>query len=406
MTTPRRQDPYAKTPSTTTWLLRLTLFGIVLVALFSAGYLAYSRWQTAVDNSGITLADANPSLNPAQRFFLARTLVDRTEQLRRPAGTALEPISFTIPAGSSAETVATDLQAANLLADTELFLNYLLYYGLDSKLVAGTFTVDPQWTIPELAGALTQGLGREITLNFLPGMRLEEMANYLDVTSPGSIDAQEFLALAQRQLPLDVSQYAFLSSISAETSLEGYLFPGSYAISVDATAADLIHQMLTRFDEQVTPAMRQSFGAQGLSLRDAVTLAAIVGREGVLVEERPTIASVFLNRLRDGMPLQADPTVQYAVGYDEASGTWWKSPLDPADVSIDHPYNTYQIPGLPPGPIASPSLSSLEAVANPEQTNYYFFVVDCVADSVGDTLGRHRFAVTYDEHVANVNLCR
>ena len=160
--------------------------------------------------------------------------------------------------------------------------------------------------------------------------------------------------------------------------------------------------MLTNFGEKVTPAMRQAYGAQGLSLLEAVTLASIVQREAVLAEERPLIAGVFLNRLAAGMTLSADPTVQYAAGYDAASDSWWKVPLYVSDLEYDSPYNTYIYAGLPPGPIAAPSLGALEAVANPVASEFLYFVADCQAD----TAGTHDFSVTYDEHLAKVQNCR
>ena len=158
--------------------------------------------------------------------------------------------------------------------------------------------------------------------------------------------------------------------------------------------------MLARFDAQVTPAMRQAYGTLGLSLRDAVILASIIEREAVLAEEKPLMAAVFLNRLAAGMPLQADPTVQYALGFVE--GTWWKSPLSAADLQVNSPYNTYLAPALPPGPISNPGLASLLAVANPADVDYLFFVLDCAAA----TPGAHAFSVTYDEHLANVGRCQ
>ena len=134
--------------------------------------------------------------------------------------------------------------------------------------------------------------------------------------------------------------------------------------------------------------MRQLIGAQGLSLREAVTLASIIEREGVLNAERATIASVFFNRLELGMKLEADPTIQYAVGYDAANDSWWKSPLFQTDLELDSPYNSYLYPGLPPGPIANPGLSSLRAVAEPAQTQFIFFVADCS----GEAPGSHNFS--------------
>ena len=160
--------------------------------------------------------------------------------------------------------------------------------------------------------------------------------------------------------------------------------------------------MLDNFGNKVNASMRQSYGAAGLSVYEAVTLASIVQREAVLSEERPVMVGVFLNRLAQGMKLEADPTVQYAAGYQSDSGRWWKTPLNQADLALDSPYNTYRIGGLPPGPIANPSLASLQAVAEPADSDYLFFVVDCQAE----TAGQHIFSRTYDEHLANVQACR
>ena len=184
--------------------------------------------------------------------------------------------------------------------------------------------------------------------------------------------------------------------------MEGSLFPDIYTVPLEADAAYLIDQMLTTFGEKVTPAMRQGFGAQGLTVLEAVTLASIVQREAVLTEERPLIAGVFFNRLAQNMTLSADPTVQYAAGYDAASESWWKVPLYVSDLEFDSPYNTYVYTGLPPGPIAAPSLSALQAVANPTATDFIFFVADCESDIVGD----HKFSVTFDEHLLKAQRCQ
>jgi UPF0755 protein len=123
-------------------------------------------------------------------------------------------------------------------------------------------------------------------------------------------------------------------------------------------------------------------------------LASIIEREAVVADERPIIASVFFNRLSAGMLLESDPTVQYALG-QQPDGDWWKSPLSLDDLALDSPYNTYRSAGLPPGPIANPGLSSLQAVANPADTPYFYFRAAC------DGSGRHAFAATFDEHLLN-----
>jgi len=136
---------------------------------------------------------------------------------------------------------------------------------------------------------------------------------------------------------------------------------------------------------------------EGLTLHDVLTLASIVEREAVVPAERPTIASVYLNRVKEGMYLQADPTVQYAMGYQPDSGQWWKTPVTLEEYqNVNSPYNTYLYPNLPPGPIASPGASSIMAVLQPAQTTYLFFL------GIGD--GSHIFADTFEEHERNIQL--
>ena len=150
--------------------------------------------------------------------------------------------------------------------------------------------------------------------------------------------------------------------------------------------------MLNNFALNLRSDLRAGFSRQGLEVYQAVILASIVQREAVVADEQPIIASVFLNRLRVGMRLQTDPTVQYAIGYDPL---WWKSPLALADLEVISPYNTYLVDGLPPAPIASPTLGALQAVAAPAQTPYYYFRARC------DGSGLHTFAETYEAHLQN-----
>jgi UPF0755 protein len=245
-------------------------------------------------------------------------------------------------------------------------------------------------------------LARDIELRFLEGWRLEEMANYLAVTTPGQIESDRFLLIVRRQAEFDLSPYSFLAALPDEATLEGYLFPDTYRVPTDANTDYLVHAMLGNFEERVTPAMRQGFGTQGLSLHEAVTLASIVEREAVVAEERPIIARVFLNRLEQNIPLQADPTIQYAVGYQADVDSWWKHGLTVTDLQMNSPYNTYIIEGLPLGPIANPGLAALQAVAAPATTDDIFFVADCAPGQNG----RHLFSLTYEEHLANVAQCQ
>ncbi len=396
----QRQDPYEEESGRTgtfIWILRLIVLFIVVTFVVSAVIILIDSYR-GITNLDREVFTGNPNLNPIERLSLENYLSSRTDALGQPVGQGSEPVLFTIESGQSANQVANNLAAAGLLFDTELFINYVRYQGLDAQLVAGSFRLSPEMTIPELAVALTQTQILEVEVNFLPGWRNEEMAGYLATVQAAEIDAQEFLALAQRNRLIALDEFSFLNELPPGATLQGFLLPGTYRISTDADAADLIRAMLARFDEEVDPTIRQLFAVQSLTIFEAVTLASIVEREAVDESEQPLIASVFLNRLELDMLLQADPTIQYAIGVE---GSWWKSPLSADDLSVDSPYNTYLYADLPPGPIANPSLSAIQAVASPQESDFLFFVANCAAGS----RSRHLFSETYDEHLANVARC-
>ncbi len=381
------------------WIFRLGVLLAVVAGLGTAVFLLYNQWRT-VGTEGVVITGGSPNLSALERFYLETYLKQNAAALQQPAGNGTTPLTFVIAPGETADLIAANLVNTGLITNPELFINYVRYYGLDSELEAGNFTLHPQSTIPDIAATLTRAIAQDIELRFLEGWRLEEMVNYLAVTTPAQIDSAVFQAIITRQTPYDLSRYDFLASLPTDATLEGFLFPDTYRIPTDADATYLVDLMLQNFGNRLTPAIRQGFGSQGLNVHQAVTLASIVEREAVVAEERPIIASVFLNRLNQGMPLQADPTVQYALGLQ--GDRWWKSPLSLADLQITSPYNTYVVNGLPPGPIANPSLSSLEAIAQPAQTVYLFFVADCTAE----TRGQHLFSTTYEEHLVNVGRCQ
>lgn len=406
--TRQTRDPYQSSSSTVGALScagRLIVFFFAVTILFVALFFAYRRWQTADSNAIIALGEGTDDLSAAERFLLQNQLSAQRDALLDASGRGRDPVTFTVRSGETASIIADNLATVGLLREENrsLFLEYVRFYGLDAGLHAGQFTLDPRENIPQLVDRLTgSALNDEITLNFLSGWRAEEMAAYLDATRPADIDATAFLDIVYRRAPVDIGRYAFLSSLPADASLEGYLFPDSYTVAADADAADLVTLMLDRFDATVTPALRQQFGEQGLTVRDAVIIASIVQREAPVPAERPTVASVFLNRIEQEMRLDADPTVQYAVGYHGPTNSWWKVPLSAADLQIESPYNTYRTTELPPGPIANPSLTALEAVANPADTDYLFFFASCAPAE----RGTHLFSLTYEEHLANVQACR
>ncbi len=185
-------------------------------------------------------------------------------------------------------------------------------------------------------------------------------------------------------------------NLPESATLEGYFLPDLYSFEPDIPLESMIPVMLARFASAAQDArLQEGLARQNISLHQAVTLASIIERETRADEEKARIASVFYNRLAANMRLETDPTVQYALGYDSAAGTWWKSPLSLDDLAINSPYNTYLYQGLPPGPISNPAMTTILAAVQPEETPYYFFRARC------DGSGTHVFSVTYEEHLNN-----
>ena len=303
-------------------------------------------------------------------------------------------MSFVIEPGETGRNVADRLLGLGLIGNARLFRYYLIEEGLTVE--AGDYSLDQTMTPVEIAQALQQGMADEVVLTIPEGRRVEEVA---DLAAQVGIDRAEFMALAAAPASATgaVGGFEFLQGRPANATLEGYLFPDTYRLPQDATARDLIDRMLTNFDQQVTPEMRAQAAAQGRSLYEVVVLASIVEREAVLARERSTIASVYLNRLVSGIKLDADPTIQYALGQ---AGDWWPQITIEQYTSVDSPWNTYLYAGLPPSPIASPGLGAIQAVLAPEDTPFIFFMRDCDADD-----GSHLFATSSEEHMTNYARC-
>lgn len=398
----KRSEKSSDSRSPLNWIGGLLLLMVALAACLAASYFLYASWQKARLGGVEGISSDVSGLNPVELFYLESYLALNADALKEPAGVGEDTLSFVVAPGETADLIASNLLSSNLVKDEELFRRYVRYTGLDSQLEMGTYRLSPAMSIPELATALSQATIQEVEIRFLDGWRIAEMVDYLKATTPAAIDPLEFESIAQGNSTVGLSEYGFLDLLPSNTSLEGYLAPGYYRLPTDAGALFLIDLMLSNFDQQLSQPLRRSFAQSGLTIHEAVTLASIIEKETSVESEMPIMASVYLNRLQDGMLLQADPTVQYALGYNQDTSSWWKSPLAEFDLAVDSPYNTYLYGGLPPGPISNPTLSSLQAVATPAETGYLFFVADCEAELQGS----HVFSFTFDEHLANVNRCR
>ena len=339
--------------------------------------------------------------------MLSAYLVSNQDELSRPNSVDDTAIRFVVEPGTPARQIGRNLQTAGLISDDLLFEAYVRVNGLDNRLEAGTFLLNPSMSLTEIAAALQDARASSVSVTIPEGWRREQIVELLvnsDLFGEGdeSTQATRYAEItAGGDLSgLDPSRYPFLQERPAGTGLEGYLFPATYEIAAeDAVAEDLLQRQLDAFVERVLPRYQEAIasGTTTLDLYAVLTLASIVEREAVVAEERPAIAAVYLNRLKNSMNLDADPTVQYAMGYQPESGQWWKTPVFLEEYAgVDSPYNTYLYGGLPPGPIAGPGLASIEAVLFPDEHDYLYFV------ALPDGSGAHVFAKTFQEHQENV----
>lgn len=333
-----------------------------------------------------------PKLSLRQRIYLSSILLIQANDITLPADPYGSPQPFQVQLGESANSVINRLHGNGLIVNAEAFRAYLQYSGLDTTLQAGNYSLSPAMTPIEIARALQDPTPTHVKLRILAGWRLEEVAAALPTTGL-DINPDTFLSAAR----MHPSGYAFLSDVPEGASLEGFLFPGNYDLPRNLTADELVKTLLDNFGSHLTPDLIQGFERQEFNVYQAVILASIIQKETVVPDEMPLIASVFYNRLAANMKLDTDPTVQYALGYNPEQRTWWTNPLSVNDLKVNSTYNTYLYPGLPPGPIANPGLTALQAVAFPAQpaVKYYYFRAAC------DGSGRHVFSQTYEEHVSH-----
>jgi UPF0755 protein len=316
--------------------------------------------------------------------------IDDVPTYREPQLSDESTVEVSVLAGQSPEDIGKDMEAVGAIESGDQFEILVSLLGYQGSLQAGEYEFGA--STPEIdavyrirAGELS---ARSVTV--LEGWRLEEVA---DAFEAQGIPRAEFISQARARN----FDFSFLNGLRGNDTLEGYLYPARYPVRKGDTATDVITALLRGFESNVPASVAEEAASSGLTLHEVVTLASIIEREAVVPEERPIMAQVFLRRLHEGIPLGADPTVQYAVAEDPDSVEqfgYWKTELTRADLEIDSPYNTYQEQGLPPGPISNPRLDSILAVVNPADTNYLYFVAK--------PDGSHAFASSLEEHQANI----
>jgi UPF0755 protein len=292
-----------------------------------------------------------------------------------------EPVAFSIAHGQSLPEISLALKEKGLIESTFLFELYGKAKGYDRKISEGIHyfhTVGMEAVYKQL---MSKGHTNErIEVTIPEGFNVEKIAKRL--TESGVVSEEEFLAIAKTGEGLSEQLLSEIPEVEgSKYRLEGYFFPDTYYFQEDTNAEEVVERMVKQFFTVITNIGKKP----DLALHEWVTLASIVEREAVLDEERAIIAGVFFNRLKENWKLQACATVLYALGKP-------KDRLLYEDLEIESPYNTYNLAGLPIGPIASPGLNSLLAVVKPQEHSYFYYVIK------GDGSRGHNFSETYSQH--------
>jgi UPF0755 protein len=389
--------------TTRTLIIALGLSFVLLACIFVGGLYLWARQE---------------GLPPWKAIQLRITLAFNDDDLHSPVDPG-DPrfYEFEITgAEGSAGSIAAKLQREGLIRDAALFQDYVEYHGLDTQLQVGTYYLQRSQDIPAIAHVLIDASSAVIRFRIEPGWRLEQIAEAINANPQLDFTGGDFLALvgpgATIPPELDAARLGIPAALyegGPSPSLEGVMFPGDYALRPGITVVEFRDELIEAFNANVTDPMIQQATSQGLTMYEVLTLASIVQRETWQPAEGPTIASVYLNRLAQNMRLDADPTVQYAIG--QRDGRWWPLLQGENDYYArsgqqpNYRYNTYLKQDgaptddlLPPGPIASPGLGAINAVLNPDQTPFfYFFSCD------GQT---HTFSADLAEHNRQIEACQ
>jgi UPF0755 protein len=277
--------------------------------------------------------------------------------------------------GMTPEAIADSMESHGIIRDATWFLRTTRLYGTTGRLRAGVYSLETGLSSYQAMQRLTHGSQKLVKVTFPEGLTLREMAG-----------------IAQRKLEVDSSRFVslardsvFIQSLNMDVpSLLGYLFPETYFFSYGVLEKKVLRTLVIEFSEQIPDSLRPRAQELGFTFHEIVTLASIIEGEAVLDEEKPLIASVYHNRLGLGMPLQADPTIQYIIPDGPRR-------LLHRDLEIDSPYNTYLYPGLPPGPISNPGKKAILAALYPAESSYLYFVADGT--------GGHTFSEHHSEHL-------
>lgn len=283
---------------------------------------------------------------------------------------------FTVPKGQAISVIGQRLTDQGLIKHPLVFRFIVQQQNLQNQIQAGSFEVSPAMSPAEIAQVLTEGTD-DVWITVVEGWRVEEIADMLERQDLPEFDKDAFLLEA--------------------TKLEGYLYPDTYLVPKLATSETLLNLFTTTFELKIEQALADEIAAaeaEGKSLEEAVIMASLLEREAQGFEDMQHVAGILQNRLDIDMALQVDATMQYVNGYDPIQDSWWVPPTA-ADKQLDSPYNTYQVTGLPPAPIANPGQDAIRAALDPLDTPHFFYI--------HDRQGMMHYAEDLAGHNANVD---
>lgn len=287
-----------------------------------------------------------------------------------PASDSTEIVNFSVIKGQGVNAISRNLYSNKLIKSKLIFESYLWLKKSEDKIIAGEYNIPANINIVELTQKLIQGPPepKDLTITIIEGWRNKDIAKYLE--ERGISTEEEFLTMTGPEFPeWFIERFPFLGDIPPGVDIEGYLFPDTYRISLNASVKDIIFKMLDNLDAKIDGEILSEMEKQSMTLHEVLTLASIVEAEVQSVQDRRKVADIFLKRLSVGMPLQSDATINYITSSGRSRSAY-------KDIQIDSRYNTYKYPGLPPGPINNPSLDSIKAVLFPIPNQYYYFLTD------------------------------
>ena len=296
--------------------------------------------------------------------------------------TESETATIVVAEGEGAQAIGQSLTDAHLIGSASAFTDRVGALNAASSLKPGTYEIAGGTSVDDIVNLLVAG-PKETTFTIPEGSTLKNTADIIEDSTGGVVTAADFVKAAS-DAGVYAADYPFLKDAGGK-SLEGFLFPKTYAYTASSAADSLVRAMLDQFEAETANLNLSYPQSKGLSVYDALKLASIVEKESD-ADHRATVASVFYNPLEKGMRLQSDATVAYFVGHDPTA----------ADVATADPYNTYTIDGLTPTPICAPGIESLAAVCAPEETPYLYFYFAKDASGVM----QYHFSETYEQHEA------